>query len=125
MYTLIKIYWLPITVVVLSVITTLSLLPLDYLPQMTNTDKLRHFIAYALLTLPVAIKKPKNWHLILLAFVLYSGCIELIQGIFHRTGDWLDVAANITGLLFGLLLAQLIIVVMKRYKRNKMENIAE
>jgi len=125
MFTLIKTYWLPITVVVLSIITTLSLLPVEDLPKVSGSDKLHHFLAYAFLTLPVAIKKPKNWQLILLAFVFYSGCIELIQGLFHRSGEWLDVAANITGLFFGLLLAQLIIVVMKRYKRNKMENIAE
>jgi len=125
MYTLIKTYWLLITVIVLSIITILSLLPVEDLPKVSGSDKLHHFLAYAFLTLPVAIKKPKNWQLILLTFVLYSGCIELIQGLFHRSGEWLDLVANISGLFFGLLLAQLIISVMKRYKRKKLENITE
>lgn len=123
MYSFIKNYWRLITLVVLATITTLSLLPVEQLPVVKGGDKIHHFIAYAFLTLPVAIKKPKHWQLILLAFVFYSGFIELIQGLFHRNGEWLDLVANISGILSGLIIAQIIIFIMKQFRSKKSENV--
>jgi VanZ family protein len=108
MFSLIKAYWLPLTLMVLFSITTLSLWPAEQLPRVVGGDKIHHYIAYALLTLPVAIKKPKYWQFILLSFLFYSGVIELIQGYFNRYGEWLDLVANSLGILTGVIVAQLI-----------------
>jgi hypothetical protein len=109
MLTFIKTHWMGITLLVLGIITVLSLWPLNHLPSAPGSDKMHHFIAYAVLMFPVALRKPNYWRLIGLFFIGYSGLIELVQPYVNRYGEWLDLAANITGLVCGLLLVELII----------------
>ncbi len=106
--TSIKRYWISITVFLLTVITILSLLPLQELPPVPGGDKTHHFIAYAMLILPTALKKPKHGVIICLFFIGWSGGIELLQPYVNRYGEFQDLAANITGLVCGLLVAKLI-----------------
>lgn len=106
--TLIKRYWLPITVFLLTVITILSLWPLKQLPPVPGSDKTHHLIAYALLILPTALRKPKYGITIGLFFIGWSGGIELVQPFVNRYRELQDLAANITGLVCGLLIAKLI-----------------
>ncbi len=101
-------YWLPITLVNLVAITTLSLWPLETLPQVPGSDKTHHLVAYAALMLPVAIRKPCGWLWIALLFVGWSGVIELVQPYLNRYGEWLDMAANSAGVFCGWLVAQLL-----------------
>lgn len=84
------------------------MLPLPELPPVPGTDKTHHVIAYALLILPTALKKPKNWQIIVLFFIGWSGAIELIQPYVNRYGEWQDLAANIIGLICGFLAVQAI-----------------
>lgn len=105
----IKKYWFHITLILLISIATLSLWPAAYLPNVPGTDKTHHFIAYAALMLPTAIKQPKNILIITLGFIAFSGAIELIQPFVNRYGEWLDMVANIVGLFCGWLLAQVIL----------------
>ncbi|MGX9417365.1 VanZ family protein [Vibrio sp. WJH972] len=105
---IIKTYWLYITLVILAVITFLSLYPLDVLPPVPGNDKTHHFIAYAALMFPVALRKPKHWLLIGVFFVLWSGGIELVQPYVNRYGDWFDLMANVAGMSIGALIAQLV-----------------
>ena len=102
-------YWFHITLLLLISIATLSLWPASYLPKVPGTDKTRHFIAYAALILPTAIKQPKNILVITLGFITFSGAIELIQPYVNRYGEWLDMAANATGLFCGWLLAKVLL----------------
>jgi VanZ family protein len=106
--TLIKQYWLIITVFLLSAIATLSLWPVEHLPQVPGSDKTHHFISYGALMLPVALRKPKHWLWITLGFASFSGAIEIIQPYVNRYGEWLDLAANVAGLACGFLLATVI-----------------
>jgi VanZ family protein len=101
-------YWLSITLFTLTVITILSLSPLEELPPVPGQDKTHHFIAYAALMFPSALRKqkPKSTILITLFFIACSGAIELIQPYVNRYGEWLDLIANIAGLGCGFLLAQ-------------------
>ncbi|MDX8404827.1 MAG: hypothetical protein R8K50_01585, partial [Mariprofundus sp.] len=92
----------------MSVITVLSLWPPESLPDVPGNDKLHHYIAYASLMLPLALRRPVGWPLIGLLFFACSGAIELIQPYMNRYGEWADMAANGAGLLTGLLLALLI-----------------
>lgn len=75
------------------------------LPDVPGTDKTHHFIAYAALILPAALKQHQRLWLIVFVFVIYSGAIELIQPFVNRYGEWLDLAANATGLLCGVVIA--------------------
>lgn len=102
--TLIKKRWFFITLLVLTAITVLSLTPLKALPPPPGSDKTHHFIAYATLMLPCAIRKPKHLPMITLFFVGWSGIIELIQPYVNRYGELEDLIANIGGLGCGLLI---------------------
>ena len=106
--TLIKKYWLSISLFCLTVITILSLLPLPELPPVPGTDKTHHFVAYALLAFPTALRRPKHWQIVVLFFIGWSGIIELIQPYVNRYGEWQDLVANIIGLIFGFLAVQVI-----------------
>jgi len=106
--TMIRNYWLACTVFTLTVITILSLKPVIDLPSVPGGDKIHHMIAYAILMFPVALKKPKNWPYIGLFFLCLSGGIELLQPLVGRHNEWLDIFANWTGIIFSILLAQLI-----------------
>jgi VanZ family protein len=116
MISLIQKYWLYITVLLLVSIATLSLWPAAYLPKVPGTDKAHHFIAYAALMLPTALRQPKHWLLIAFAFLAFSGLIELIQPYVNRYGEWLDMAANTFGLFCGLILAKT--MVFFTFKKN-------
>jgi len=96
------------TLFTLAAITTLSFWPLTFLPAVPGSDKTHHFIAYAALMLPTALRMPKHWLLIGLFFIIWSGAIELIQPYANRYGEWLDLLANVVGLLSGLIIARLI-----------------
>ena len=97
----IKPYWIAFTAVILLAITFLSLWPLPEFPDMPGNDKTGHFIAYATLMLPTALRRPKHWLLYGLLFIAYSGVIELIQPFVNRYGEWLDLLSNATGVLLG------------------------
>lgn len=104
----IKAYWVVLTLTTLVAITFLSLWPLAQLPQVPGTDKTHHLIAYACLMFPAALRKPRNWLLIGLSFIAYSGSIELIQPYVNRYGEWLDMLANSTGVACGAIAAGLV-----------------
>ena len=106
--TIIKTNWILCTLVILVPITLLSLWPLDELPSIPGTDKTHHVIAYALLMLPVALRKPDNWVLYGSLFIAYGGVIELLQPYVNRYGEWMDVLANAAGVVCGLIIAEII-----------------
>jgi hypothetical protein len=105
---IIRTYWIAITLFTLSVITILSLYPLESLPSVPGSDKTHHLIAYGALMFPTALRKPKYWQFICLFFICWSGLIELVQPYVNRYGEWLDMAANTLGIASSLLLAQLL-----------------
>ncbi len=101
----IKKYWFALTLCVFVGINVLSLYPLDDLPLVPGGDKAHHFLAYAVLIFPVALRKPAHWLWLAMSFAVWSGCIELIQPYVNRHGTWLDMAANMGGLIVGTLAA--------------------
>ena len=105
---LIKTNWIILTLFILLVITILSLWPLDKLPLVPGTDKTHHLIAYAILMLPTALRKPERWILFGLFFIVYSGAIELLQPYVNRYGEWLDMLANTAGIVCGLIIAEIV-----------------
>ena len=105
---LLRKYWLYFTLLILTVIATLSLWPLNSLPAIPGTDKTHHFIAYGVLMLPTALRKPKYWILITFLFAVCSGVIELFQPYVNRYGEVQDAIANILGLACGLVVAEIL-----------------
>jgi len=103
--TLVYRLWLPLTCVLWACITALSLSPLSELPEVPGSDKTHHVIAYCVLVIPVVLRKPRYWLVVVAGFVVWSGAIELIQPYVNRYGEWLDMAANVTGLMAGSILA--------------------
>jgi hypothetical protein len=106
--TSIKKYWIFSTLFILTLITIFSLWPLATLPTVPGTDKTHHFIAYATLMLPTALKKPKYWFVITLFFIACSGAIELVQPYVNRYCDFEDLLANIGGLVSGFMIAAIL-----------------
>jgi hypothetical protein len=100
-------YHWPITVMVLTTITMLSLTPLAHLPDAPGSDKAHHLIAYVALSFPIAVRGGPKWMLLLPFFVLWGGGIELIQPYANRYAEWLDFAANSLGIVFGAVVGML------------------
>ena len=107
-FLLIRTYWALVSLLILTAITLLSLWPADQLPNVPGTDKTHHFIAYAGLMFPVALRQHKYWLVIGLVFIGWSGAIELIQPYVNRYGEWLDMLANSGGIFCGVLMGYLI-----------------
>lgn len=103
------------TLLTAVLIFVLSILPSDDLPKegwlnFPGVDKLLHFLMYFTLTLVFSaetgyrrILPGLNLLPIALLALAYSGTMELIQLFFASTreGDWLDLLANITGIVFA------------------------
>lgn len=105
---IIRTYWVATTLFILLVITLLSLYSQESLILVPGSDKSHHLIAYCALIFPTALRKPKYWHFICLFFICFSGVIELIQPYVNRHGEWLDMAANATGIALSLLITRLV-----------------
>ena len=107
--------WPMLTVALLMLITTLSLWPVEQLPQgVPGSDKSHHLIAYMALVLPLALRQPRYWWWCVAVLFGWSGMIELIQPYVNRWGEWLDLFANGVGLLLGCTIG----VMLKRYQHS-------
>ena len=99
---------------IIAIIVTLSILYLSlvkmpsYVIGIAHLDKLQHCFAYFILSsswLLVFYKKNKK-HLIVGCCILFGIIIEVLQNKItdYRTGDYLDIIANSTGVFLGLLI---------------------
>jgi glycopeptide antibiotics resistance protein len=96
------------------VILFLSLYPFkvkeDSIQLWQHTDKIVHFLMYALLTFFVLLNvKPKNWlvkesFIVVLSCILYGIVIEVIQEAMKlgRSFDFFDILANSAGVFCAL-----------------------
>jgi len=98
-------YWWPASLTMLVIVSVFSLIPLPELPDVPGSDKTHHLIAYALIMLPISLRKPKYWYLLAFAIAAWSGVIELVQPFVNRYGEWLDFMANVFGLFLGMVVA--------------------
>lgn len=98
-------YWLVLSVLLLAVVTYGSLTPRMPLPEVMSNDKLRHFLAYAAIALPIALARPRGWGWMLAGLLGWSIMIEFVQPLVGRSRDIRDFMANATGVGLGILLA--------------------
>jgi VanZ family protein len=104
--------------IIASIVTVIILcLSLIKLPQadikISNIDKVYHSIAYftlAIAWLIVYYKKPNKKYIIVICCIIFGIVIEVLQSKItaHRTGDYYDILANSSGVLFALLIFNLI-----------------
>lgn len=95
-------HWLLSSAAALLLVSGLSLTPLPHLPSAPGGDKLHHLLAYACVMFPTALRKPRSIALWSIAFLAWSGGVELLQPLVNRYADWRDLAANGAGLCLGL-----------------------
>lgn len=92
----------------IALLVVASLLPAPALPQPPGSDKLHHFVAYALLA-AWAVQLYARWPSLLgagLGLVLLGIGLEHAQGVFTdtRASDARDALANTLGVIAGLML---------------------
>lgn len=100
--------WFCLGLLLAAIITTLSLLPAQQLPQIGLSDKIRHAIAYLLLGFWFASVIARwDYVFVLLALIALGGGIEIAQGLMGlgRESDLRDFAANALGAAAGIGLA--------------------
>lgn len=97
-------YYVLLTWSALVITLVASLWPNDQLPAIPGGDKTHHFIAYAAITFPLALRWPRSTWLSLSVVVVMSGLIELIQPYVNRYAEWLDFGANMLGIIVGIAL---------------------
>ena len=100
-------------------IAYLSLAPSSSMPRFQWSDKVQHFIAYAVLTLPLVIAFGRRrivWAILLTAS--YGVLLEFAQGWLtdNRVPSLLDAMANLAGGCAGALLALVCFRVMRYSK---------
>lgn len=89
-----------------AAILVVTLFPVSQLPEVDSGDKAAHLIAFALLALPLNLAGHPRWLLLNTGFVLFGGAIELIQPFVGRHAEWLDLGADMIGVVVGLLVAR-------------------
>ncbi|WP_323036133.1 VanZ family protein [Pararhodobacter sp.] len=100
--------------VVLSAVIALVIAALTLSPMppgvfaVNGIDKAYHFAAFACLIFPLIVTDSRRWFWAVPLMVLYGGMIELIQPTVGRSGEWLDFGANVTGVLAGAALAEIL-----------------
>ncbi|GAB4270003.1 MAG: hypothetical protein Kow0013_21960 [Pararhodobacter sp.] len=91
------------------VIASLTLTPLPGgISVPGGIDKVYHFVAFTALIFPLILTDSRRWFWAVPAAILYGGAIELIQPTVGRTAELLDFGADITGVLAGAALAEIL-----------------
>lgn len=92
-------------------ITFASLRPMIGGPGIEHSDKVLHFIAYALFAILGyrTVKKARNFLYLCIAIIAYSGAMEIAQSFMpNRFMSVYDLLANTLGVVFAATLCKLI-----------------
>ena len=106
-----KRFWWAVGVVLVAVALVVCLLPVRQLPQSFSlNDKLSHMLGHAALAVYFAGLVPRSsWWKIFIFLLFFGVVVELAQ--YHlplgRQGEVLDLVANASGAVLGLLLGRL------------------
>lgn len=94
------------TIIIAVVIGMATLTPVEELPAVSGSDKLYHLISFAILTLPIAIIRPRAVWVIFILSVVYGGAIEVLQPIVNRNCELADFLADVGGAMLGMALSR-------------------
>ena len=90
------------TIIIAVVIGMATLTPVEELPAVSGSDKLYHLISFAILTLPIAVIRPKAVWVIFILSVVYGGAIEVLQPLVDRNCELADFLADACGSMLGI-----------------------
>ena len=94
---------IPLTIIVTIVLTVAMLWPLEAPPPAPEgSDKLVHFIAFAVLSFPLARTGRFGLLPVFVGASAFGGAIELIQPSFNRSADFNDWIADVVGVILGI-----------------------
>ena len=94
--------WFALAYLVLLAYGVVSLIPA---PDMGGSDKVAHFVAYAVLSawFSLLVEQRKSLWLILFGLIGYGLLLEFLQSLTsYRQGDMADAVANSLGVIVGL-----------------------
>jgi len=97
------------TIAIAFAIGLATLTPVETMPNVSGSDKLYHLISFAILTLPIAIIRPKAMWVILSLSIAYGGAIEIIQPLVNRNCEMADLFADTCGAMLGILAGKLLL----------------
>ena len=93
------------TIIIAVAIGLTTLTPVEKLPTVSGSDKVYHLISFAILTLPIAIIRPRAIWIILSLSIAFGGAIELLQPLVNRNCEMADFLADPVGAILGVLVA--------------------
>ena len=94
------------TIIIAVVIGMATLTPVEELPAVSGSDKLYHLISFAILTLPIAVIRPKAGWVMFILSVGYGGAIEVLQPLVDRNCEPADFLADAFGAVLGMALSK-------------------
>ena len=94
------------TIIIAFAIGLVTLTPVEKLPTVSGSDKVYHLISFAILTLPIAIIRPRAIWIILSLSIAFGGAIELLQPLVNRNCELADFLANAVGTILGVLVTR-------------------
>lgn len=101
-------WWLTVGLLGCAVLILLCLLPSPPQPQVVYIDKFEHVLAFAALGAWFAAILPRHRLLVFIGLAVLGAVIEWLQSMTgYRTGDWLDLVADMVGIGGGMALARL------------------
>ncbi|MDB3929841.1 VanZ family protein [Paracoccaceae bacterium] len=96
------------TIIIAFAIGLATLTPVEKLPTVSGSDKVYHLISFAILTLPIAIIRPRAIWIILSLSIAYGGAIEVLQPLVNRNCEMTDFLADAVGAMLGVIVARLL-----------------
>ena len=97
------------TVVIAVLIGMATLTPVEELPAVSGSDKLYHLISFAILTLPIAVIRPKALWVMFILSVGYGGAIEVLQPLVDRNCELTDFLADVAGVALGMAMSKALV----------------
>jgi VanZ family protein len=116
-----KFWYSPIpSIIWVFVIAVGSFIPSSTIPSLVVSDKWIHFVFYAIFSFLLFLSSLSNtnkshtvlsrWTYVFIIGVIVGVLVEIIQHSFisGRHGEWMDIAANSSGLVFALIISEII-----------------
>ena len=95
--------------VIALAVAVLTLTPMPVVgPSFSGIDKVYHFLAFAALIFPLIVTDSRRWTWAVPLAAAFGGAIELIQPSVGRSAEWLDFGADLSGILAGAALAEIL-----------------